>query len=517
MKIIKNNFLLKVFYSIPMLSLFSVFLLLSSCSDANKTNAIIKSISEVEPKTDAGKTYQKFMVTTLEFAEKSAELLAKYDIGMPSDEEVASVEEPNGGFLDIENVISSLPEDLSTITRKRTTETDVDGVMVISEEEVTLKDEMVELETEFAEIVKEIQPDITDATTLGFVSRVDNNTIQIGGDMVLRNDDISGAISIELLNAEARGEDADAILADMGIITAALNENSEDVEELENDEGVDPTGNFQNTTNRWKFNGRIYYVIRSNVPAHVRSALITGMEDWERTTKGIIDFRPCNHSGIPFWSMFYGSSCVSIEMKNITAPGSATVGYKPGSFGKLNISISQYSDPNNYYSKNELQATIKHELGHTIGLQHEHQRPDRDLFVKVSAEDNKDNTNYGKLFDKFYYNQLQIKWSRKRVKIWFITFYIYYPEFYTVKKTVQVNQRTVNYDYFSIMQYSGLYTRNTHNMLDSNRCTDIYTNTYNIYDTTKKCMPKSSTMTKYNKYITKKDTSAVKKMYRGSW
>ncbi len=526
MKIFKNNFLSKVFHSIPMLSLFSVFLLLSSCSEAKKTNAIIENISEVEPTTDAGKTYQKFMVTTLTFAEKSAELLAKYDIGIPEGYATAVADglsgEPDTGFLDLEDILSNLPEDLSSITRKRTTNTEVDGVMMASEEEVTLEDEIMELESELTETIKEIQPDVTDALTLEFVSRVDNNTLMVEN-MMVRSDDLSGAITIELLNAEARGEDIDTALADMGLVTEVINDNSEEAEYgdgLENEE-VSPTGHYLKPTPLWRYNGRIYYKFKG-VPQHVETKVKAAMYDWERTTKGIIDFRQCNHNAYLLFSWLYGDSCLRISMKNNSDSGSAAwIGWLPASMPWMELS-SKFNSPNSEFIP-DLQRVATHELGHVIGLLHEHQRYDRNNYINMPHTNDWDyrsiNVSHTYLAGKVF-----VGWSYRRVRFLWFKITIKTPIYRNVYETARLTQVSPTYDYFSIMHYRNgldqepITAKNSNDTRFKNsRCSYVY-DTPQSLKTTEKCIDAGESLgVDDNRYITTKDVSIVRKMYRGTW
>jgi hypothetical protein len=79
--------------------------------------------------------------------------------------------------------------------------------------------------------------------------------------------------------------------------------------------------------------------------------------------------------------------------------------------------------------------TVVHETGHVLGLQHEHQRPDRDLFIKID---------YDKLLDKYGLAGLY-------------SFLYIIPELYDYQK--------YNYDYSSVMHYN---SKNVGDVIDSN-------------------------------------------------
>lgn len=93
--------------------------------------------------------------------------------------------------------------------------------------------------------------------------------------------------------------------------------------------------------------------------------IIEAMYLWEAASMGRIQFRfqPDNPDG-------YSSTNTLYIVKNEIISGAFGSGYFPD---KINVLFLDRFD----------QRAILHELGHKIGLEHEHQRPDRDMFITI--------------------------------------------------------------------------------------------------------------------------------------
>lgn len=117
------------------------------------------------------------------------------------------------------------------------------------------------------------------------------------------------------------------------------------------------------------------------------------------------------------------------------------------------------------YTWAQTHRTIRYELGHTIELQHEHQRADRDEFIIVEAK----GSNYDVIPDKKFY------FAVYPLRVWFFTIYLPYVWY------GDYAQKVGTFDFNSIMLYGGYSVRPNKVALNKGY---IYTFTnYEISDT----------------------------------
>ena len=109
-------------------------------------------------------------------------------------------------------------------------------------------------------------------------------------------------------------------------------------------------------------NGTIPFVLLG-MNSDEMNKVFESMYLWEAASIGRIQFRPANPVG-------HSETGILYIVKNEIISGALGTGYYPDDINILFLDRFE-------------QRAILHELGHKIGLEHEHQRPDRDLFITI--------------------------------------------------------------------------------------------------------------------------------------
>jgi MYXO-CTERM domain-containing protein len=105
--------------------------------------------------------------------------------------------------------------------------------------------------------------------------------------------------------------------------------------------------------------GRVPYKIGSTVNSTTKSRLLTAMGEWEAKTKNVVNFVAATSTDKAYVLVGEGSPRVEF------------VGYRSGTVSKLYLRDSEYL------------TVTRHELGHVLGLEHEHRRKDRGAYIQV--------------------------------------------------------------------------------------------------------------------------------------
>jgi len=183
-------------------------------------------------------------------------------------------------------------------------------------------------------------------------------------------------------------------------------------------------------------------------PAH-REALTAAMNEWSQRTSGRVKFDQLEAS---IWNNFQLTvgvlGCVILQDAALESriTGRATVGYQIGSvFGYLKLQPDLAGDV-------ALRRASLHELGHVLGLLHEHKRPDRDAWIDVASGGYSGRESDLSMVDEFTQN---FRWQSFQVSVGPWTATLYYPVWWRDR-----NARLVGpFDLKSVMIYSGFLTK----------------------------------------------------------
>jgi hypothetical protein len=130
---------------------------------------------------------------------------------------------------------------------------------------------------------------------------------------------------------------------------------------------------------RWP-GGVIKYRYNDNVPQNTRAVVRKAMDQWEQAT-GILKFVEIENNALnisTFWMGLNWHLEVRVD-NNLSAPGNVSPSCGYGAWQVLRLHPTVTDAANSYHV-----AVILHELGHVIGLAHEHQRYDRDNYIEIN-------------------------------------------------------------------------------------------------------------------------------------
>lgn len=408
-------------------------LLIVSCSPLKSPEVSDGSVlsSQYVPVTQAGKKYQTLMLLTKNYAGKALQTMSLYGGVQVSNRLAKAV--GSDGVVDISDLSDLAGADLLCSNRVKPGSKDGE-----SAETVTLSEELAELASNYQKEVEALAPDMSLlAEQEGMTTN--EQGLQIGDDMIVDPNTLSGAITIELMNAQLRGEDLDAVAADMGL-------SADSIAGADCEKGV-----YKYATSKWSDN-KVYYCFES-MTENYRTAVREAMADWSAKVPGLKFEDKTSDEWHKFWASICLASLVMMnEVSGMSANGQSTLGRGAGKT-ILNLRQGLHTDPSYFY------RTPRHELGHTLGLSHEHQRWDRDDYVSIPSTYLSDTVNFGKI-DKtmtISINGVITTWKYYTLTVWGVSIRIWYPVFSWGKidvATLITAGGPATFDYQSIMLYS---------------------------------------------------------------
>jgi hypothetical protein len=383
-----------------------------------KSASDIAAALQSSPSTSkVGSTYKNLVGLQLNYAQKGIDTVSEY-VDIPNDSERSAY----GGPIAFADIGNYLPDDLSTLKRRKPGLNRAAGDV-----EVTLEEELAVLVEDFTSEFQAALPNPEKALTLDFVEGTDEGLL-IGGDMIVPYNSIEGAITVELFNALADGEDLEKVIANL---------ETELSDVFGADEGGTDRGVVRNGGGRWP-KGVLNYRWGALSSTH-KAAVQDAMKTWTSKTGNKVKFSElASNAWNDYQLQIKAIGVINIyDVSTTDFNGKATVGYSggTGSYLKLNKEVAGIY----------LQRTALHELGHCIGLYHEHQRYDRDEWISVTGVS---------ILDPDYFKLPKsiplLRWEWKRVRILWWTISVPYLVTYQQPFSTLYGP----FDFDSVMLYS---------------------------------------------------------------
>lgn len=360
------------------------------------------------PSTETGQVFYNVAKITTSYAGRSIEVLNNY-VDM---EEIAR--SADDGIIDSPALLAGLSGNETRVIRGR------NGI----EQTVTLKEELKDMAADMKEEFAANAPDVTPLVDLpGIEAGPTPNSIVIEGDQVVDGSTPSGAMTISFLKAQANGEDMDAVSRDMEKTAASIG--------LEAGRGF-----YLSNFARWSKKKIVYRF--NNVSSDTKKIVRDAARDWDAKTE--VSFRETTSGAEAFFAkifFFFGLNVLEIFEHGGNYRANANVGAV--AWPKMNLSST---GPERWRK-----TTARHELGHVIGLKHEHQRPDRNQYI--SGNFSGDDGSLNIINPRIYYPVLV--WLPTTIRFLFFRIRIYLP--WILIRSSRTARTSSTYDYFSIMHY----------------------------------------------------------------
>jgi hypothetical protein len=262
---------------------------------------------------------------------------------------------------------------------------------------------VVNLQAELENIKQAYQNDLAkntvefkDALNLIDVTQLDQNRIIVDGDRMLDKRKLKDRIYIELLNAQGRDENETLIVNALN----SMNSSDKVIKGVSGFTGAKNGFNTEDIGSPWT-NGIVYYQWDQTVSDRVKEQMKLAMNSWSSNTKIIFKEIDNNPGFFYSWFEITQENHVLIQQEDLSKDNdwgnTSLLGMKKStSFfsliigGETILSIDSnlaqqngVTDLDKFINNIYLKNTCIHELGHVLGLLHEHARSDRNQNIDI--------------------------------------------------------------------------------------------------------------------------------------
>ena len=376
--------------------------------------------------TQTGSVYQNLLDLTMNTVAAAVEKVLEYDPELTDSRSARSVRNRGGmdllDFLlltDLEKTKDGSPRSLGST-----------GVP-------TLEEELENIAAEFRRAIQDyVIDDFSFLDGINGFSFSDDGQVVYDGDILIPPDSIEGIIQLHILRSQITGEDMPEIFNDINMAAS----NYPSIQD-------GSRGLFTFSTLFWP-NRRVFYEWHPDISPASKNLFTAAMADWRsKVPVEFIDIASDPNFFAKFMQVFSLGQVPLVMMESVTDPSFNAAGqaYVGGYKGR-----TTYCKIKDGLTGTSAVRTPRHELGHTLGLQHEHQRWDRDEYLTYSPGVLADTVNWGNV-PPVPPGMLGTYYSIKDIMdINGIIIYLYLPRV----SGVEGFGGTANFDYLSIMLYS---------------------------------------------------------------
>lgn len=332
-------------------------------------------------------------------------------------------------------------------------------------EDEAFNEKLKNITENFTSSLNMLLPDFSDAVNAGLLNIDESkNAIIVSEDEYISLNSLDGIIAVEMMNNLANGKSQNEAIQ---IIQNDIEKVIENVGLQEDSE----KGLYSDRVDRWK-DGVIKYMYPDNsLDAKACKAIEDAMNDWTNQTGGLIRFVKKDANLWNNLCYFLGGEITRITNKSLNGGiiGNSTVGAsaigasRAGEiFGNIGGWTTVHFDTA-MWSDYDYKRVPRHELGHLIGLEHEHQRPDRDKYIVVPKTN--DSINFGIYRDIETATFYKLEWRCSLVKICFVKIKIWYPTIVRYGIDIDHTRMVGDFDFDSIMLYPDLTIKQPYDLL----------------------------------------------------